>query len=311
MNSQILTVIACLGLGIALRKSTRFSPDSPRVLNAFVIWVSLPALVLVQFSKLLNESELSWDLAIPVSMPWLLFAISTGFFVFLGKALSWPKKQTGALVLLAGLGNTSFVGFPILESLLGERAIPYGILVDQPGSFLVLSTAGIFIASLLSPQRTGKTSLRETALRVFTFPPFIALLTTLAFALFRLSLTPALPTLEKLSGTLVPVALFSVGLQIRFSWGILQKFWRPVSIGLVFKLLVAPLLFYFFYCGLLGSQSFATQVTILESAMATMITAGVVAEEFGFEPQIVSLMLGISIPLSLITVPLWNYFLFN
>lgn len=52
-----------------------------------------------------------------------------------------------------------------------------------------------------------------------------------------------------------------------------------------------------------------TQVIVLESATATMITAAVAANEFNLDSEISNLMVGLSIPLSLITVPLWKYFL--
>ncbi len=52
-----------------------------------------------------------------------------------------------------------------------------------------------------------------------------------------------------------------------------------------------------------------THVTVIESAMATMITAAVVANEFNLDNELTNLMVGIGIPLSLATVPLWKYFL--
>jgi predicted permease len=45
--------------------------------------------------------------------------------------------------------------------------------------------------------------------------------------------------------------------------------------------------------------------------MASMITSAVVATEFNLDTEMANLMVGIGIPLSLVTVPLWNYFLFN
>jgi predicted permease len=45
--------------------------------------------------------------------------------------------------------------------------------------------------------------------------------------------------------------------------------------------------------------------------MATMITSAVVAAEFNLDTEIANLMVGIGIPISLITVPLWHYFIFR
>jgi predicted permease len=57
----------------------------------------------------------------------------------LGKKYGWSKK-IGCLILTAGLGNTSFLGFPIIEALYGQEGMKTAILVDQPGTFVVLST---------------------------------------------------------------------------------------------------------------------------------------------------------------------------
>jgi predicted permease len=76
-----------------------------------------------------------------------------------------------------------------------------------------------------------------------------------------------------------------------------------------FKLLVAPLVFTLLYVFVLGSHAESTYITILESAMAPMITASVVAIDFGLNAEIANLMVGVGIPLSLATVTLLHQFL--
>jgi len=59
------------------------------------------------------------------------------------------------------------------------------------------------------------------------------------------------------------------------------------------------------YLGLLGLRGTAIQVTIFEAAMAPMITAGIIAMDHDLDPPLVTMMLGIGIPLSFATLPLW------
>lgn len=296
-------------LGAALKKTGRLPAQTAAALNAFVIWVSLPALILLEIPKLLEHTRWSTELLIPVSMAWLLFALSVVTFLVIKKIKKWSNQTVGALTLTAGLGNTSFVGFPLLESLHGKEVIPTAVLCDQLGTFLTLSTLGIFYAIKHAPQsHHGASSDRQNLLKnIFTFPPFTALL--FAILLWNTGLSTNEETripLERLASTLVPLALVAVGFQLRLSRSSLHMHWRAVGIGLTFKLLAAPILLTMLYRFAFGSQSLATQITILESAMAPMITAGVVAEEFGFDHEVASLMIGIGIPLSLVTVPLWN-----
>jgi predicted permease len=60
---------------------------------------------------------------------------------------------------------------------------------------------------------------------------------------------------------------------------------------------------------LLGSNGAVTQVTIFEAAMAPQIGAAIVAIEHKLDPPLVTLMVGIGIPLSFLTLPLWWYLL--
>ncbi len=87
-----------------------------------------------------------------------------------------------------------------------------GILIDQLGTYLVLSTVGIVVASIYAQ---GAASVREIVGRIASFPPFIAVV--LALALMPVEY-PAWLTdvLRRLGDTLSPLALVSVGLQLRF-----------------------------------------------------------------------------------------------
>lgn len=307
--SNFLVIFSCMIAGIICKNIRNFPANSAQALNSFIIHLSFPALVLSQLPPLIATMNFNEQLLLPISLAWIGFVLSFIFFTFIGKKLKWSPAKTGALILTAGLGNTSFVGFPILEAIIGPQAIPIGILVDQPGSFLVVSTLGIFVAALFSG---AKPSLSFIAKRVLTFPPFIALILSIVWTLSGYRGADILnPAFVKIASTLVPLALFSVGFQLRFDLKVLKKRWIPLALGLSFKLLLTPLIFSFLYIKILNGSDLMTQVIVLEAAMASMITSAVVATEFHLDSEIANLMVGIGIPLSLITVPLWNYFLFQ
>ncbi len=306
MNNFVLIFI-CLSVGFLLKRSRRFPVFTAQVLNAFVIQISLPALVLTQIPPLLQTQTWGITMLIPISMAWLLFATSFIVFKKLGNKFGWDQATLGALVLTAGLGNTSFVGLPLLESLLGTEALPIGVIVDQLGSFLVLSTLGILAASRFSGTSKDKVSALSMIRNILFFPPFIALIAAgvwSASGTFGPGL--ALSIFEKLAVTLVPLALVAVGYQVSVSPVALARNWKSLFWGLSFKLFFAPLIFFILYTQVFSSFTLATHVTILEAAMAPMITAAVVATDFGLNKEVASLMLGIGIPLSLLTVPLWH-----
>jgi len=297
--ANIILLAVCLVAGIVLRKTGRFPTTTPAALNGFIIHISLPALAILHIHNLKIDSSLG----LTAAMAWLLFAGAWAIFSFAGKALKLSPPTIGALILVAGLGNTSFVGLPMIEAYFGKEHLGIGIIADQLGSFMVLSTLGILVATIYS---SGDVTPRQMARKIVMFPPFQALI--LAF-LLRPVPFPAwtVQILEKLGSTLTPLALVSVGFQLQF--GGLRAVLKPLSIGLGYKLLLGPALIYTLYVTLLGSSGTVMQVTIFEAAMAPMITAGIIAIDHDLDPPLVGMMVGIGIPLSFVTLHFWHRFL--
>jgi len=295
MENLALLVVCFLG-GMGLRRTGRLPEETAAVLNAFIIHLSLPALVLLHIHRLTPEAGLLYS----ALMPWLLFAGGLLFFWWMGRIFHLSRETVGALMLLGGLGNTSFVGLPLIEAWYGPEGLGAGIIADQLGSFLALSTVGIAVAAAASAD--GGFSLRDTGRRILRFPPFIALVTALV-----LRPVPFPPLVESVLGqlgaTLTPLALASVGFQLRF--GQVQRMGIPLLLGLSYKLLLGPLLILLLYLPLPGLETPLLRVTLFEAAMGPMITAGIIAANHNLNPPLVTLMLGIGIPLSLLTSTLW------
>lgn len=306
-------LVICLGLllGFLYRRSGRFSAEAPRVLNAFLIGIALPAVVLSQIPKFLRETFLRSEkmdgalLFLPL-IPWILFLGSIPFFWLLYRAKWIRRDQWGLLVLAGGLGNTSFVGIPLIEALLGADKIPLAILLDQFGSFLALSVGGTLWISYFHSTGglSAKFSWRKFLDELFRFPPFVALIA--AFFIALLSETPAAiqTALERIGATLVPVAMVSVGSQLKIDFKMLRHEWRGLACGIGYKMALAPLVIWILGVWVFGLSGDAIHVGVLEAGMAPMITATILGMDAGFAPNLGALILGIGIPLSLATVPL-------
>ncbi|MDT8284945.1 MAG: AEC family transporter [Thermovirgaceae bacterium] len=293
--TNVILMAVCFTLGILLRLAGRLPQATPSVLNSYIIHVALPALALLHIHSL----EFSAGLFFPAAMAWLLFAGGYIFFRVLGRTTGFSAGTLGALFLTGGLGNTSFVGLPMIEAFYGREFLGIGILADQLGSFLVLSTVGIALAAAYS---SGKTSWGGITRKVLFFPPFIAMV--LAFALAPVHFPPWLEgVLESIGRTLPPLALLSVGFQLRL--GHVRERIRPLAAGLLYKLVLGPALVAAVFVLLLGARGTAIQVTVFEAAMAPMITGSIVAAEHDLDPSLSALMVGVGIPLSFLTLPLW------
>jgi len=285
----------CFIAGYLVRLTQRFPETTPKVLNSFIIYISLPALTLLYVQKLKIELEL----LMPISMAWLLFGLAFIFFKLLGKRLNWQASTTACLILVCGLGNTSFLGLPMIEVFWGKEGLPIGLIIDQLGSFMVLSTLGIFLAAKYGTSANGKQSLVK---EILTFPPFISVVA--ALLLQSIDYPPIVFfTLERLGQTLTPLALFSVGFQLRFSHINIHK--SQLTAGLLFKLIAAPAVLFFIYSMLTPDRGLVFNVTIFEAAMPPMITAAVLATEYKLNKDLAAILVGIGIVFSFVTLTLW------
>lgn len=295
MASFVLLLI-CLGAGMAVAHWGRPPPELPRCLNWWVLNIALPAAVLQLVPQIKFELSL-WFLFVPL---WLVFMLSWGVFDFLGRRLQWSPATTGCMVLTGGLCNTSFVGFPLIEALRGHDMLAYAAVADQVGGFLCVA---VFSGLVIARYTGAATDLGGDLRGMVRFPPFIALLLALLITLFSGPLPLADAVLGRLTATLSPLALFSVGLQLRPHFHSAQL--PPLLINLGWKLGVAPLLV--FGLGLLLQVSSPIlSVGVLQAAMAPMITAGILAQQHDLDPPLANLAVGIGVLLSFITVPLWN-----
>lgn len=326
--ANFVMLVVCLLAGWLLRRSHRVADHAHQALNAVIVHLALPAVTL----RTLHGFQFDRDHLLPVLMPWVLFVFGALLFWSLGRALGLTRAQVGALTLVGGLGNTSFVGLPMIETLHGREGLGLGLLIDQLGSYLALSTLGVAAAAwyaadgavrgagvgggmgggvragpasggAIAAGATGVSG-REMLRRIVTFPPVIAL--ALALLLRPLPFPPALDVaLARIGDTLAPLALISVGMQLRLD--ALREHGRALMLGLSYKLVLAPALVVGLLWALDASLTTTTRVSVIEAAMPPMIGAGIVAAQANLAPRLVSLMVGVGIPLGLVTASGWHW----
>lgn len=299
--SNIVLLFLCLFIGIGIRYVKAFPSTTHTVINQFIIHIALPAMALYYLPKI----EVSYDLIYPIMMPWIAFIMAFLLFAGLGKAFGWSKSLIGCLILTAGLGNTSFVGIPIIEALYGTEGLKTLIMVDLPGTFVVMSTLGITVASIYS---RGENNFSANLLKVIKFPPLIFFVIGIILNILNVTLPTYLDEVFlKLIATISPLALVSVGFQLKIRKR--SKHWKFLILGLSFQLLIVPAVIYILYVLILKQSGTAIDISIMEAGMAPMITASIIAASYGLKPNLSNMMVGIGIPMSFITLAFWYWFL--
>ena len=127
----------------------------------------IPEDVLRQASRRLGIMSL-----VAASM-WIVFGLGWLLFALVGRTMGWSRGRIGALTLVCGLGNTSFIGYPMVEALRGKEGLALAVVSDQVGCFVALAIGGALVTSIYSGARVDFSAIAK---RVLSFPAFIALL---------------------------------------------------------------------------------------------------------------------------------------
>ncbi|MGB5158311.1 AEC family transporter [Desulfobacterium sp. N47] len=291
---NFIVIITYLLIGMALKRIPAFPSETGNVLNLFVIYVSLPALVLLNIPELVFSKAL----LAPAFMPWGALLFSCAAVILISKLFKWDRSVTGCLLLMIPLGNTSFLGIPMVKAFFGDQGIAYAVLYDQLGSFPALVTYGSLILALYGTKGSKPTA-KSVLKKVIAFPPFIALV--LAFTFRPFSYPPILLNLLKvLSSTLVPVVMIAVGFQLILRLN--RKITFQLGVGLFLKLILTPLAA-LLICKIGGLEGKAVQVSIFEAGMPPMVSAGALAILADLSPALTAALVGIGIIVSFATLP--------
>jgi predicted permease len=139
--------------------------------------------------------------------------------------------------------------------------------------------------------------------RVLLFPAFGALACGIVVGLLGGWPPLADALIGRIAATLTPIALFAVGLRFRLHLGREQI--AAVGCGLVYKLALIPALV--LGVGLLsGVHGLPLTVAVLQAAMAPMVSATILADQYKLDPPVANTLLGAGTLLAFVSVPLWN-----
>jgi len=290
----IFLVIGAFLVGWALQSVVDVPRSLTTWLDRYVLMVALPALVLSKFSRI----EMGEGLIVPVLVAWGAMGFIVVVVLYVSRVMQFSRSITGTLLLVAVLGNTSFLGLGMVEGLLGDEHLSAALAYDQLGTFLALATWGSFVASHYGQ---GQPGLMPIVQRLFRFVPFLALLATIPLRFIEVP-ESVYWVLDGVGRTVGPVAMGSLGM--RFVVRTSRRVLGPALFGLTLKMVAVPLLVLLVAFVMGHPSDIAWSTATLESAMPPMVTAGIVAIGAGLDEELSSFMVGVGTLVSFATVPL-------
>jgi predicted permease len=262
--------------------------------DKYVLQVALPAVIIAKISKVTFDA----DVVLPIAVAWSVMVMSIVAVLIATRIFKWNRSITGALLLVGVLGNTSFLGLGMVESLLGADHLASAIAYDQVGTFVGLALWGSFVASTYG---AGEGGWRSVLNRLSRFGPFLALLASLVFRIIDLP-ADVYPILNGIGKTVAPVAMCALGL--RFTLSVSRSVQVPALLGLISKMAVLPALVFAISVVVGSPQDLAWSTSILQAAAPPMVTAGVVAVGAGLSAELVAFMVGVGTLVAFVSLPL-------
>ncbi len=295
MFLNIIPIFMLVALGYLLRRFNVIKLTWTKILNNFVYYISLPALIINGFSSLAWSNGITLNLLAQNTVIILAFSVLVTLLLFV---LPFRNKQRAAVLLGATMGNTVYLGVPLVNNVLSENAIITAVGVVQ----LVVSMLCALIA--IEFVFLGSRNLTAIIQRILYNPLLISAIIGVALSFVGLSSDYdgfiRLP-LQMIATTASPLALIALG-SFLFSHKP-NKNWYQIILSTCLKLFGLPI-FAWFIMQNVGQSDYYTNVTVMMSCMPVAVTAFVISEKYNLDTQFAAMTMLVSTIASVVSISL-------
>ncbi|MBT1247846.1 MULTISPECIES: AEC family transporter [unclassified Thermosipho (in: thermotogales)] len=212
--------------------------------------------------------------------------------------ISLPFKENKSLLFTNSVYiNTGYLGYPILLSVWGEKALSYGVIY----SVINMILGSIFVPMFLDK----KISLKNTFKLPYIYVIILAYILSLLGINYRNFPKPILETILLLKNAAIPVLLLFVGLSL--SKITINKINHKLLLSTtLIRLFIYPF-FALIYVIIFHMEKNLGKVFILESAMPTAINSVILIDALTGDSSDISFTVAITTLFSAFTIPVWVF----
>lgn len=295
---RTLPFFAIIGLGYWAGRSRFFSEEATAYLTKFVFFFALSAMIF-RFSANLSFAEVFNGRLV---LGYLFgTAVVYGIATAVGVLRRLDVPTTAIEAQCAVIGNTGFLGLPMLALLFGEAAIG-PIMLVLTVDLVVFSS---LVVMLINGGRDGRlklSTLRLMALGLVRNPMIVSIVLGMLWSAFALPVPgPLNDFLTILGGAATPGALFAIGASLasKSAERVQVAGWLSVC-----KLVLHPAAVAIGVLVLFPLDQFSAAVVISSAALPVAGNVYMLAQHYGVAPHRVSAAILLSTVASILTVPL-------
>ena len=296
--NAVLPIFLIFALGFAARHLNLMDIGDVLKMNKIAFKVFLPFMMFANIYNAELEAAIRPDL--------ILFALGSVLVIYLlsiAASLLYTKDKSKQGVIIQGIFRSNYVifGIPVAANLYGEGNIATAALLSAVAVPL-FNVLAVFTLEFYSDRRTGVKSLLKG---IVTNPLILGAAAALVMKAMPFGLPAAVhEAVSDLGQVATPLSLVILGATFRF--GAVRKNLRWLSIGIIGKTVVVPLLTIpaAILCGFRGIALLS--LTIL-FASPTAVTSFTMAEAAGHDGELAGQQVVFSSIISLFTVFLWIF----
>jgi len=298
--TAILILFLIIGLGFSARKHGILDKTSVHWISHILVTVAIPALTISS----MQVPYTAQNVAIVGRTLILAFGYYLAAFVFgliVCRFIPATREETGVFRFMLVFPNVGFMGIPVASAVLGPGALFYVILFNLPFNLLVF-TIGVWLLAQGRREKPG--------LLLLLTPGFVASLIGLALFVAGYDIPfPVDTLLDWVGKTTTPLAMLMVGaLLATLPLSRLAGDWRVALITFL-RLIILPVLAFFLLAPFVHDPLLLGTVVLL-IAMPVAANTVLLSEEYGVDATLASQGVFLSTLLSLLSIPLLEFFLF-
>lgn len=295
---KVSALFMLIMLGFFAGKIQIISPKGQQDMTRLVIHITMPATIFSAMQLEMNPDRLKTSFVI-FGILLCCYAFIFFFGQYISSKIPINKGQQDILQAALLLSNTSFMGYPIIQSLLGQEALFYAVVGAGFIFEVVAWSLGVYIIS-----RSGSQIIGLNWRKIILSPGILSTVIGLVFFVFQLSVpNPLNNVIESLAPMTSPLAMIIIGVMLSrcdiksvFS----NKYLYTASI---LKLLIIPILI----LSTLKILGFSGPTLVIPVMMLSMPSATYVAmfsANFDNDAEFASQIIFMSSLLSMITIPI-------
>lgn len=294
-NLQVMVVLFIIVvLGYALCKLGYMGEDFDRKLSSIVVDVTCPLLIL---SSVMGESLPDRTLILPLlGVGFLTYVLLLVFGFFVPRLIAADRDDQGMIGFALMFANVGFIGYPIVSSIFGAKAVFYAALLNMPNTFFIF-TAGVMLVK-------GEYSVRKLNLKLLFSPAMIAAFVAALLVALDVHTPEILARPVTMVGNItVPAALMIIGSSMA-RLPLHDIIGSPkVYVASVVRLGVVPLSLYFLF-KVCGVSDIVNEINTVVIAMPVASFGTMFCMKYGRNPALMTEMTFITTVGSIFTIPL-------